>query len=109
MRFFVHDSRGEIVQRYQHDFNVFFCFFSWMWSFFKIPPLQGVNAVFLLKFVNVAVELLVPYILVPLKYKIFLFCCSVFGHSPNAGGGGGWANKKPKKEQSRANLINVDL
>ena len=86
VRFFVHDSRGEIVQRYQHDFNVFFCFFSWMWSFFKIPPLQGVNAVFLLKFVNVAVELLVPYILVPLKYKIFLFCCSVFGHSPNAGG-----------------------
>ena len=43
---------------------------------------------FLLKFVNVAVELLVPYILVPLKYKIFLFCCSVFGHSPNAGGKG---------------------
>ena len=107
VRFFVHDSRGEIVQRYQHDFNVFFCFFSWMWSFFKIPPLQGVNAVFLLKFVNVAVELLVPYILVPLKYKIFLFCCSVFGHSPNAGGGGD--NKKTYKEQSRGKLINVEM
>ena len=73
-----------------------------MWSFFKIPPLQGVNAVFLLKFVNVAVELLVPYILVPLKYKIFLFCCSVFGHSPNAGGGGGEDGVIKKFIRSRA-------
>ena len=81
----------------------FWFFFSWMWSFFKIPPLQGVNAVFLLKFVNVAVELLVPYILVPLKYKIFLFCCSVFGHSPNAGGGEDGVTKKFIRSRAEAN------
>ena len=63
---------------------------------------------FLLKFVNVAVELLVPYIQVPFKYKISLFCCSVFGHSPNAGGGDG-TTTKTYKEQSRGKPINVEM
>ena len=62
---------------------------------------------FLLKFVNVAVELLVPYIQVPFKYKISLFCCSVFGHSPNAGGDG--TTTKTYKEQSRGKHINVEM
>ena len=64
---------------------------------------------FLLKFVNVAVELLVPYIQVPFKYKISLFCCSVFGHSPNAGGGDNNKKKIILKKQSRGKPINVDM